>query len=76
MYREFSISDSELLTEMKRVRKSVYKPDKHSLGFQDSNNLANWWADQMKRQEGCCDYCKTPIKREILESCGWLKKIA
>jgi hypothetical protein len=61
-FRELTLSDSELLTEMKRVRKSVYKSDKHRLGFQNSANLSDWWVNQMKTQQACCDYCKTPIK--------------
>lgn len=65
-----NFSDFELHAEMKRVRKSVYKRDKHRFGFQNSDNLANWWVDKLRSQKGCCDYCKTPIKliRDLIEN--------
>lgn len=48
----------------------IYKSDKHRFGFQNSDNLANWWPDKLKSQQGCCDYCKTPIKliRDLIDN--------
>lgn len=58
---KFEIDELSQQIEMKRVRKSVYKRDKHLIGFQSSDNLANWWMERLKAQRGCCDYCQTPI---------------
>ena len=56
--------------EIIRICKNVYKPNKHCKGFGSKNELALWWIDQLKIQNDCCDYCKTPIKLicELIDS--------
>lgn len=59
---DFAIDDSYLERELQRVRQNVFKTSKHLKGFDSRDTLAQWWLDQLKKQQGCCNYCQTPIR--------------
>lgn len=69
--KDFKEKAIELLKEVKgltldeliAVRKN-YNAEKHSKGdesFKDANELAFWYLDQFKKQEGKCCYCDSSI---------------
>ncbi len=64
---EFNIDSEYLDRESLRVKKNVYKKDKHSAGFKNSHELSEWWKKTITLQKGCCSYCETPIR--LIEKC-------
>ena len=59
---DFALDDPYLERELQRVRQNVFKAPKHKKGFDSRDALAQWWLIQLKKQQGCCNYCQTPIR--------------
>ncbi len=60
---DFTIDEAYLADERKRVIK-LFSRSKHGLagGFIDASALADWWINQLNRQDGRCAYCETQIR--------------
>lgn len=57
------------LEDVLKVRSSFDK-SKHAPGFADMNELAFWYVEQFKKQEGQCCYCESKIAdiKKLLEA--------
>jgi 5-methylcytosine-specific restriction endonuclease McrA len=51
---------NEYIDEQKKRVKRLYKSKIH-IGFSNANELANWYCEKLKDQDGKCKYCETDI---------------